>query len=82
LPALKKFNPSLIFFSAGFDAHARDGLAELNFQEDDYAWVTEMVAQIARECCQGRMVSVLEGGYNLQVLGKCVVSHLSALSIP
>ncbi|MES2217704.1 MAG: histone deacetylase family protein [Pseudomonadota bacterium] len=82
LPALNKFKPEMIFFSAGFDGHAQERMAELNFLAEDYAWVTEKVAEIAKKYAQGRMVSVLEGGYNLAVLGECVVSHVSALSIP
>jgi acetoin utilization deacetylase AcuC-like enzyme len=79
LPALKDFQPEMIFFSAGFDAHAKEDLANLSLHEEDYAWITREVKQIADTFCRGRIVSVLEGGYALNVLGKCVVAHLMAL---
>ena len=66
LPALREFDPQLIIISAGFDAHALDPLAELNLEDDDYRWVTDELMQIADHCCEGRIVSILEGGYSLK----------------
>jgi acetoin utilization deacetylase AcuC-like enzyme len=79
LPALDAFAPQMIFFSAGFDAHHEDDMASLQFREDDYAWVTLQVRGVAERHAQGRMVSVLEGGYALSALGRSVVAHLRAL---
>lgn len=79
---IKNFAPQLIFFSAGFDGHQEDMLANLRLTEFDYAWITRQVKQIAEECCQGRIVSVLEGGYALDALGRSVVAHIKALLEP
>jgi acetoin utilization deacetylase AcuC-like enzyme len=79
LSPLAQFQPELIFFSAGFDGHAADPLANLNLHEGDFAWVTREVKKIAEASCSGRMISVLEGGYALEVLGKCVVAHVDAM---
>jgi acetoin utilization deacetylase AcuC-like enzyme len=79
LPALEAFAPEMIFFSAGFDAHCEDEMASLQFREDDYAWVTGALREVAERHSQGRMVSVLEGGYALSALGRSVVAHLRAL---
>jgi acetoin utilization deacetylase AcuC-like enzyme len=79
LPALEKFAPEMIFFSAGFDAHREDEMASLRFREDDYAWVTTALRDVAERHGDGRMVSVLEGGYALSALGRSVVAHLRAL---
>ena len=76
---LAEFKPQLIFFSAGFDAHANDPLANLNLTEADYIWLTEQIAKIAKVCCDGKMISVLEGGYNLDVLAQCVPAHINAM---
>jgi acetoin utilization deacetylase AcuC-like enzyme len=78
-PAVEKFEPDLIFISAGFDAHKDDPLASLRLTEEDFAWVTEQIVAWANTHCQGRVVSTLEGGYNLQALGRSVVAHLHAL---
>lgn len=78
-PALREFKPQLILFSAGFDAHYLDPLAELNFNEDDYAWLTQQTLAVATDCCEGRIVSVLEGGYNLQALATSTAAHVKAL---
>ena len=75
------FQPQLIFFSAGFDAHTKDPLAELNLMEADYVWLTTQIAKIAKVHAQGRMISVLEGGYNLDVLAQCVPAHVNAMVI-
>jgi len=76
LPALEAFKPQLLIFSAGFDAHAEDSMAMLRFSDADYRWVTERLKEIAERHAKGRMVSVLEGGYALPALGRCVVQHL------
>ncbi len=78
-PALREFQPQLILISAGFDAHYLDPLAELNFNEDDYAWLTQQILTVAKDCCEGRVVSMLEGGYNLPALAASVAAHVKAL---
>lgn len=78
---LLEFKPDLIFFSAGFDAHEQDPLADLRLTKDDYVWLTSKIADIAKICCQGKMISVLEGGYNLTVLADCVPAHVQAMII-
>src|SRR2546428_7820410 len=76
LPALEGFRPQMLFISAGFDAHRDDGMAFLRLLEPDYAWVTSLVRQVAAKYAGGRIVSLLEGGYDLDVLGRCVAAHL------
>ncbi len=78
-PALRAFQPQLILISAGFDAHYLDPLAELNFNEDDYAWLTRQILTIAQDYGEGRVVSLLEGGYNLPALAASVAAHVKAL---
>jgi acetoin utilization deacetylase AcuC-like enzyme len=80
IPALEDFQPELVLFSAGFDAHAEDDMAMLRFLDADYAWVTEQVKAVADRHAQGRVVSVLEGGYALSALGRSVVQHLRVLA--
>lgn len=77
--AIEAFNPELILISAGFDGHADDAISTLRFIESDYHWLTQQIKTIARKSCAGRLVSVLEGGYALNVLGACVETHLEAL---
>src|SRR5258706_45235 len=72
--------PQMVFFSAGFDAHAEDDMAMLRFTDADYGWVTEQVADIARRYADGRMVSMLEGGYALGALGRSAVQHMRVLA--
>ena len=79
LPALEAFRPQMLFFSAGFDAHRDDDMAMLGFVEADYAWVTERIRDVAGRHAAGRMVSVLEGGYELHALGRSVAAHLKAM---
>ena len=79
-PALDAFQPQLIFISAGFDAHREDDLGQLGMTEADYRWITEQLMHIADRHCQGRIVSCLEGGYNLSALGRSVEAHLRALA--
>lgn len=78
-PALEDFKPELILISAGFDAHAHDPLANLNWVEDDFAWVTEKLCDIAETHAGGRVVSTLEGGYDLQALAASTKAHLEVL---
>ncbi|KAB2885821.1 MAG: histone deacetylase family protein [Pseudorhodoplanes sp.] len=79
LPRVNGFAPDLIVISAGFDAHIRDPLASLNLVEDDFAWVTAKLMAIAGRHAQGRLVSVLEGGYDLEGLGRSVAAHVATL---
>jgi len=78
-PALKDFAPDLLLISAGFDAHAADPLAQLHLHENDFAWVTAQLLAIARASAAGRVVSVLEGGYDLSALARSVEAHVAAL---
>ena len=79
LPALRRFEPEFVLISAGFDAHADDPLAGLRFHEDDYAWATSEILALARDLCHGRVVSTLEGGYDLRALGASAAAHVGAL---
>ena len=79
LPALEAFRPELIFVSAGFDAHRADDMASLNFTEADYAWVTERIREVADRHAGGRVISLLEGGYELDATARSVEAHLRAL---
>jgi acetoin utilization deacetylase AcuC-like enzyme len=79
LPRLRDFKPDVLIISAGFDAHTRDPLANLNLVEADYTWVTQKLMQIADENCNGRIVSMLEGGYDLQGMSRSVAAHVTAL---
>ena len=79
LPALEAFGPDLILLSAGFDAHSLDPLANLHFVEADYAWVTGKIGALAARICQSRLISVLEGGYNLHALSISVDAHVKEL---
>jgi acetoin utilization deacetylase AcuC-like enzyme len=79
LPRLREFKPDFLVISAGFDAHTRDPLANLNLVEADYTWVTKKLMEIADASAQGRIVSVLEGGYDLQGLSRSVAAHVTAL---
>ena len=79
LPALDDFKPELILISAGFDAHAADPLADINLKEEDYTWATEQLIEIADKHCLGRVVSSLEGGYDLDALANSVGAHVAAL---
>ncbi|HTZ77483.1 MAG TPA: histone deacetylase family protein [Stellaceae bacterium] len=79
LPALEEFRPSLVIISAGFDAHRRDPLAQLMLVEEDYTWVTERLADVARRHAEGRLVSSLEGGYDLGALAASAAAHVRAL---
>jgi acetoin utilization deacetylase AcuC-like enzyme len=80
LPALESFKPEFVFCSAGFDGHREDDLADFRLVEADYAWITEQVMAVAARHAQGRIVSLLEGGYNLSALGRSVAAHIKVLA--
>jgi acetoin utilization deacetylase AcuC-like enzyme len=79
LPRLEDFRPELVIISAGFDAHMRDPLANLNLDEGDFAWATRKIMEVADSCAEGRVVSVLEGGYDLEALANSAAAHVTAL---
>jgi acetoin utilization deacetylase AcuC-like enzyme len=79
LPAIEAFRPELIMISAGFDAHKQDPLAALEFESEDYHWATARLCALAATCCGGRVVSTLEGGYDLQALAESAAAHVLAL---
>lgn len=79
MPALQAFAPDLILISSGFDAHRRDPLAHQSLEAEDFAWATRGVIEVARDCCAGKVVSSLEGGYDLEGLGRSAVAHVQAL---
>jgi acetoin utilization deacetylase AcuC-like enzyme len=79
LPRLREFRPDFLIISAGFDAHTRDPLANLNLVEADYTWVTRKLMAVADGCAGGRIVSMLEGGYDLQGLSRSVAAHVTEL---
>ena len=80
MPRLEAHKPEMIFISAGFDAHREDDLGQLGLVEVDYAWITQRVKDVARRHGKGRIVSCLEGGYNLSALGRSVEAHLRVLA--
>jgi acetoin utilization deacetylase AcuC-like enzyme len=79
LPRLREFRPDMVVISAGFDAHIRDPLANLNLVDADFGWVTQELMQVADASASGRIVSVLEGGYDLEGLGQSAAAHVAAL---
>jgi acetoin utilization deacetylase AcuC-like enzyme len=81
LPAIDDFRPQLVLVSAGFDAHWRDPLAALQLDADDLAWLTRQLIAIAGKHASGRLVSALEGGYDLQALAECSVAHVGAMRV-
>lgn len=80
IPRLQQFQPQLVLVSAGFDAHREDDMGQLGMVESDYAWITEQIVQLAELTAQGRVISFLEGGYNLSALGRSAVAHIRALA--
>lgn len=76
LPVAQSFSPEFVLVSAGFDAHTDDPLARMELSDDAFAWMSRMVCDLADQVCAGRLVSILEGGYNLEVLRRCVPEHL------
>ncbi|MBO0716528.1 MAG: histone deacetylase family protein [Rhizobiales bacterium] len=79
LPRLGEFRPELVIISAGFDAHMRDPLANINLAEADFIWATQKLMDLADSCAGGRVISLLEGGYDLQALGNSVAAHVATL---
>ena len=80
VPRLEAFAPDLVIVSAGFDAHRRDPLADLRLETEDFAWATRTLLAVARRHAGGRLVSLLEGGYDLQALGESVATHVGVLA--
>jgi len=80
VPRLDEFKPQLIIISAGFDAHREDDLGQMGLVEDDYVWMTKQLMEVANRYCDGKIVSCLEGGYNLSALGRSVAAHLKTLA--
>ena len=80
LPALRRFEPEFVFVSAGFDAHVADDMSHVNLTDSDFEWVTEQLVEIAAATAGGRIVSVLEGGYELHSLARCVETHVRVLA--
>ncbi len=80
LPRLEEFRPQMIFISAGFDAHREDDLGQLGLVESDYEWITRQLIELAGRHCGGRVVSCLEGGYNLSALARSVAAHVRVLA--
>ncbi len=80
VPALEAHQPQLIFISAGFDAHMDDPMSEMNLVKEDYAWITDLVVSMANKFAQGRIISTLEGGYDLSTLARSVRTHIAHLN--
>ena len=80
MPRLEEFAPEMIFVSAGFDAHREDDLGQLGLTENDFAWITGRIRDVARRHSRGRIVSMLEGGYNLDALARSVEAHIRVLA--
>jgi len=80
LPRLREFAPDIILVSAGFDGHCKDPLGQLELKDEDYAWITKEICEIAAEVCGGRVISVLEGGYNLEALASASCAHVEVLA--
>jgi acetoin utilization deacetylase AcuC-like enzyme len=80
IPRLEEFKPQMIFISAGFDAHREDDLGQMGLVEQDYAWITQRIKDVAKRYAKGRIVSSLEGGYNLSALGRSVEAHIRVLA--
>ena len=79
MPRLENYNPELLILSAGFDAHKDDTISSINLKSEDYLYLTEMICKFANQNCNGRIVSILEGGYNLDALTESVKLHLQSL---
>jgi acetoin utilization deacetylase AcuC-like enzyme len=80
VPAFKSFNPEVILVSAGFDAHAADLMSGINLSTEGYKFISETIMNLANRCAGGRVISVLEGGYNLEILPTLVVDHVKMLA--
>lgn len=81
MPALEQFAPELLLVSAGFDAHMNDPLAGLRLVEDDYLWIGEQLSAVAEKHCRGKIISFLEGGYNLDFLARSTVAYIGAITV-
>ena len=79
LPEAKQFNPDFVLISAGFDGHRHDPLSQMNMTEKAYHEMAEEMLNLAQNCCQGRLLSILEGGYHLDALSRCVLDHVTLL---
>ena len=79
LPALNQFKPEIIYVSAGFDAHIDDPLAGMQLVNQDYVWITNFIKQVAKQHAQGRIVSLLEGGYHLPALAQAASAHINVM---
>jgi acetoin utilization deacetylase AcuC-like enzyme len=79
LPALTAHQPEMVFISAGFDAHSKETMGQLNWQTEDFYWLTRQIVGFANECCDGKIVSILEGGYHLPSLADSAHAHIQAL---
>jgi acetoin utilization deacetylase AcuC-like enzyme len=80
MPRLEAHKPEMVFISAGFDAHREDDMGQMGLVEQDYAWITQRIKDVALRHAKGRIVSCLEGGYNLSALGRSVEAHLRVLA--
>ena len=80
LPAIDAFAPDAVILSAGFDAHQADPLAQMSLTTECFAWMTQRMLEVADRHAQGRLISMLEGGYDLNTLSECVVTHVAALA--
>ena len=80
IPRLEEFKPEIIFISAGFDAHREDDMGQLALTEQDYAWITTRLRDVAARHANGRIVSLLEGGYDLSSLARSVEAHIRVLA--
>ena len=80
MPRLEAHRPEMIFISAGFDAHREDDMGQMGLVEQDYAWITQRIKDVAQRYAKGRIVSCLEGGYNLSALSRSVEAHLRVLA--
>lgn len=80
LPALRQFAPQMVFISAGFDAHRDDLLGGMRLVENDFVWITESIMAVADQHADGRVISLLEGGYDLAALGRSTVAHVRTLA--
>ena len=79
IPDLEKFSPDIIFISAGFDAHINDPLADFRLIKDDFYWITKKLNDFASKYCKGKLISCLEGGYNIKALSESCLAHVQGL---
>ena len=79
IPIVESFNPEIIFLSSGFDAHEKDPLSNMNFKTNDFGKITELLLKLAKKVCKGKLISCLEGGYQIEALSECIILHLNKL---